>query len=453
MPIDEIIERVDNIGPSAHSIAPSPHLWTHPLSQDRTHSPVWDEASLRRAIAAADVALWSWNVDSDRLTMDESGYRLWGIPVSESVAFEDLSSHIHPADRDRAGAAFAATRATTGAYEIDFRVLIGETVQWVSARGQGADGGMAGRVMLGIFIDVTGRKQAESILSELDGTLRQTLQAIGQQPRFRGTEIFVPAIISSKTEDGLEQALARAVERNELSLMYQPIVDRSGVVTAGVEALLRWQYNGQPVSPAVFIPVAERTGSIHEIGTWVLRQACLDARAWPGLHLSVNVSALQFGAPDLAERIGRIVQETRFDWKRLELEITETALLTGDQVFQVMNELRDKGASFALDDFGTGYASLTCLSRFPFDKIKIDRSFIADVTANASIIHAVISIGRSLGLKVVAEGVESTDQQRFLTAAGVHYMQGYLFGQPVAVEEINDRLSQERQMIKLPVRK
>ena len=236
--------------------------------------------------------------------------------------------------------------------------------------------------------------------------------------------------------------------------MYQPIVDRTGVLTTGVEALLRWQYRGQPVSPGVFIPVAEKSGSIHEIGAWVLRQACLDAGAWPGLDLSVNVSAVQFGAPDLAERIERIVEETGFDWKRLQLEITETALFTAEeQVFQVMKRLRGRGASFALDDFGTGYSSLTYLRRFPFDKIKIDQSFIADVslTVNASIVHAVISIGRSLGLKVVAEGVESTDQRRFLTAAGVHYMQGYLFGHPVAPDEINDRLFEERQMIRCRV--
>jgi len=116
---------------------------------------------LRLAVDAAGVALWSWNVDSDKLTMDESGYRLWGVPISEFVSFEDLSSHIHPADRDRVRAAFAATRAIAGPYEIDFRILIADTVHWVSARGQGEDVGMVGRVMFGIFIDVTGRKQAE----------------------------------------------------------------------------------------------------------------------------------------------------------------------------------------------------------------------------------------------------------------------------------------------------
>jgi len=131
------------------------------LSNEPTKPPVWGEANLRLAIDAAGVALWSWNVDNDKLTMDEPGYRLWGVPISEFVTFDDLSSHIHPADRDRVRAAFAATRAISGAYEIDFRIMVGDTVRWISARGQGEDVGMVGRVMFGIFIDVTGRKQAE----------------------------------------------------------------------------------------------------------------------------------------------------------------------------------------------------------------------------------------------------------------------------------------------------
>jgi two-component sensor histidine kinase len=123
--------------------------------------PVWGEANLRLAIEAAGVALWSWNVDTDQFTMDERGYILWGVPIAEFVCFEDLSCRIHPADRDRVRAAFVATRAIPGLYEIDFRIMVGKTVRWISARGQGDDVGMVGRVMLGIFIDVTGRKQAE----------------------------------------------------------------------------------------------------------------------------------------------------------------------------------------------------------------------------------------------------------------------------------------------------
>src|ERR1700731_5382296 len=123
--------------------------------------PVWDLAHLRLAITAAGVALWSWNVDTNRFTMDERAFELWGVPLSEYVSFDDLSAHIHPADRDRVKAAFAATRAIVGAYEIDFRIMLGDEIRWISARGQGNDADIVGRIMHGIFIDVTGRKQAE----------------------------------------------------------------------------------------------------------------------------------------------------------------------------------------------------------------------------------------------------------------------------------------------------
>jgi two-component sensor histidine kinase len=131
------------------------------LPSENLNLPVWDAEQLRLAITAAGVALWSWNVDTNRFTMDERAFDLWGVPLSEYVTFDDLSSHIHPADRDRVKAAFAATRAIIGAYEIDFRILVGEEVRWISARGQGSDAGIVGRIMFGIFIDVTGRKQAE----------------------------------------------------------------------------------------------------------------------------------------------------------------------------------------------------------------------------------------------------------------------------------------------------
>ena len=130
-------------------------------SPEKSGMPVWDAGQLRLAITAAGVALWSWNVDTNRFTMDEKAFDLWGVPLSSSVTFDDLSSHIHPADRDRVKAAFAATRAIIGAYEIDFRIMVGEEVRWVSARGQGNDADIVGRIMYGIFLDVTGRKQAE----------------------------------------------------------------------------------------------------------------------------------------------------------------------------------------------------------------------------------------------------------------------------------------------------
>src|SRR4051794_32198180 len=130
------------------------------LANEFTH-PLWEADNLRRALQAAGVALWSWNVDTDRLTMDEQAFKLWGLPQSDEVTFEDLSAHIHPADRDRVRAAFTATRALVGAYETDFRILVGEEIRWISARGLGNDSGLHRRHMYGVFLDVTGRKQAE----------------------------------------------------------------------------------------------------------------------------------------------------------------------------------------------------------------------------------------------------------------------------------------------------
>jgi two-component sensor histidine kinase len=141
------------------------------VSSEQLNSPAWDTKHLRLAINAAGVALWSWNVDTDRLTMDKHAYDLWGVPKNEFVAFEDLSSHIHPADRDRVRAAFIATRAIVGPYEIDFRIIVDEKVRWISARGQGDDAGIVGRIMFGIFLDVTGRKQAEEAHELLAGEM------------------------------------------------------------------------------------------------------------------------------------------------------------------------------------------------------------------------------------------------------------------------------------------
>ena len=174
-----------------------------------------------------------------------------------------------------------------------------------------------------------------------------------------------------------------------------------------------------------------------------------DALAWPKLTVAVNISAIQFRRSGLADRIEQILSESAIDPARIELEITETALLDAEAaVLRTMEQLHRRGVSFALDDFGTGYSSLASLRRFPFDKIKIDQSFVSNVgsTVDATIVHAVVSIGRALGLKVVAEGVETVEQQKFVATAGVYALQGYLFARPMKntdvaafVAEFNDR--------------
>jgi diguanylate cyclase (GGDEF)-like protein len=243
----------------------------------------------------------------------------------------------------------------------------------------------------------------------------------------------------------LEADLREAIENDRLHLLYQPIVNKSGETLLGVEALCRWTHpvRGE-IPPTEFIAAAEHSGMIIELGAWVLRRACLDGKAWPGLTVAVNVSSLQFRRTDFCRMVERTLADTEFDPERLELELTESVLLGNfDTAEASMIRLKEMGVRVALDDFGTGYSSLLYLRRFPFDKLKIDRSFVRSIEKApdaAAIVHAVVSLGRGLGMKVTAEGVETADQQLFLRAAGVHAMQGFRFGRAVTAAEITARV-------------
>ncbi len=243
----------------------------------------------------------------------------------------------------------------------------------------------------------------------------------------------------------LEIDLRRTIESDGLQLVYQPLVNASGETLVGVEALCRWQHPVRgDIPPGEFIPIAEHSGLIIELGEWVLRRACLDAISWPGVSVAVNVSPLQFRRTDFVHMVERILDETCFDPARLELEITESTFIGNvDGAEAAMRRLKSLGVRLALDDFGTGYSSLQYLRRFPFDKLKIDRSFVLSIEKAAdaaAIVHAVVSLGRGLGMKVTAEGVETADQHLFLRAAGVHSMQGYRFGRAVTAAEISERI-------------
>ena len=243
----------------------------------------------------------------------------------------------------------------------------------------------------------------------------------------------------------LEADLREAIENDRLRLLYQPVVNKSGEVVVGVEALCRWTHPTRgEIPPSEFIAIAEHSGLIIDLGNWVLRRACMDGKAWPDLTIAVNVSSLQFRRIDFVEVVEKILNETRFNPARLELELTESVLLGNvDTAEAAMVRLKALGVRVALDDFGTGYSSLLYLRRFPFDKLKIDRSFVRSIEKAAdaaAIVHAIVSLGRGLGMQVTAEGVETADQQLFLRAAGVHSMQGFRFGRPVTVAEISARL-------------
>jgi len=243
----------------------------------------------------------------------------------------------------------------------------------------------------------------------------------------------------------MERDLKDAIEYNDLMIAYQPLVGPSGESVLGVEALCRWHHPTRgEIPPAKFIPVAEHSELIIPLGEWVLRQACLEAKAWPAVTLAVNVSPLQFRRPDFVKVVARILAETGFPPERLELELTESTLVGNvEEAGTAMRELKALGVHFALDDFGTGYSSLLYLRTFPFDKLKIDRSFVRNIESaadSAAIVHAVVSLGRGLGMKVTAEGVETAEQHLFLRAAGVHSLQGFRFGRPGTALDITARL-------------
>ncbi|TPK98637.1 MULTISPECIES: EAL domain-containing protein [unclassified Mesorhizobium] len=242
----------------------------------------------------------------------------------------------------------------------------------------------------------------------------------------------------------MEQDLRQAVARGEFRLVYQPQKEISSGRMIGFEALLRWQHPERgEVPPSVFIPVAEDSGSIAQIGEWVLATACKEAATWKNpLTVAVNVSAVQLHNPDFSRRVHEVLLRSGLAAGRLELEITETALVKDmPRALATLRQIKALGVRVAMDDFGTGYSSLSNLRAFPFDKIKIDGSFIKSVDRNdqvATIVRAVLGLGRGLGLPVLAEGVETLDELRFLDAEDCDIGQGYYLGRPGPIEAFGE---------------
>lgn len=239
--------------------------------------------------------------------------------------------------------------------------------------------------------------------------------------------------------------LRHALSQQQLKLYYQSQVNAQGVVI-GAEALLRWQHPERgPVSPMAFIPLAEETGLILPIGKWVLQIACAQLKVWEAdpltchLQLAVNVSARQFRQPDFVDQVFEVLKETGADPQKLKLELTESLVLDNiASSIDKMQALRVAGIRFSMDDFGTGQSSLTYLKRLPLDQIKIDQSFVRDITTDpgdATIVRTIIGMANNLGLEVIAEGVETQQQRDFLERNGCYAYQGYLFGKPVPIEE------------------
>jgi diguanylate cyclase (GGDEF)-like protein/PAS domain S-box-containing protein len=282
---------------------------------------------------------------------------------------------------------------------------------------------------------------AETLIKNADTAMYQA-KANGRQKY----QYFKPAMnVRAVERQSLEESLRRALERQEFVVHYQPKINlKTGRIT-GAEALLRWTHPTRgPVPPGQFIPVAEDCGLILPIGTWVLRQACQQAQAWvdaglPLGNMAVNISAMQLQNENFLEGVFAILQDTRLDPRLLELELTESVLMKhAESTASILTALRGRGVQVAVDDFGTGYSSLSYLRKFPIDALKIDQSFVRQITTvpdEIIIVKAVIGLGRSLKLRVVAEGVETQEQLAFLKAHQCDEAQGYYFSRPVLPEQ------------------
>jgi diguanylate cyclase (GGDEF)-like protein len=294
---------------------------------------------------------------------------------------------------------------------------------------------------IGLSVYPDDGRDAETLIKNADMAMYQAKENGRQSYQF-----FKPAMnVRAVARQSIEESLRKALARQEFSLVYQPIVNlKTGEIT-GAETLLRWTHPTRgPISPAKFIPVAEDSGLIMAIDKWVLREACTQCRAWtdaglPQVAMAVNVSAMEFRNEKFLEGIFAILKETRLDPRFLELELTESVLMKRPASTEsVLNSLRARGVQLAVDDFGTGYSSLSYLRKFSMDVLKIDQSFVRQITTapdEASIVTAMISMGQSLNLRVVAEGVETQKELAFLQERQCDEAQGFYFSRPVRPEQ------------------
>ncbi len=299
---------------------------------------------------------------------------------------------------------------------------------------------------IGIALYPTDGDTAETLMRNADTAMYHAKESGRANYQFFSAQMTerVSRRLSTETD------LRRALEHGEFVLHYQPLIDLAASRVSGAEALLRWPQNEHRLmSPAEFIPIAEDTGLIIPLGEWVLLEACAQAHAWqprhPGLRIAVNLSARQFRQKDLIGMIERVLGETGLAPTLLELELTESMLMHhAEETVGILSRLDEMGVRLAIDDFGTGYSSLSYLKRFPIHSLKVDRSFVRDISTDpddAAIVTAIVAMARSLNLDVTAEGVETEEQAMFLRSLACHQAQGYYFGRPMSAQEFAARLA------------
>jgi diguanylate cyclase (GGDEF)-like protein len=296
---------------------------------------------------------------------------------------------------------------------------------------------------MGVSLYPTDAATAEALIRNADAAMHH-----GKKSGKGDLEFFKKSISTRAARHlSMEADLRKALDRDEFKLVYQPRLAVSDMRVEAVEALLRWWHPQRGfVSPDEFIPLAEQSGLIVEIGDWVLREACAQARRWrdaggPGWQVAVNVSGVQFRDGSLVERVSRAIDAAGIEPRMIELEFTEGALIEYSAVVsKAVKSLKALGVATALDDFGTGYSSLSYLRHFPIDTLKIDRVFVRDIVSkndgNTPLVDAIIAMARSLGLSTVAEGVETEAQWQYLKARNANQVQGFLFCQPLAIDDL-----------------
>lgn len=390
------------------------------------------------------VAVLSLDLDRFKKVNESFGHPV-GDQLLQTVA-KKLSSQIRACDTvariadDEFAIVLTGVKATHAAGEVAQKILDSFAHSPISI----SDSEVFITLSIGISIYPVDGVNTTALLKSADTALHQAKREGRNNFQYYTVQMNATSWQRLKLETELRQALAR----NEFELHYQPKVDMDCNKIVGMEALLRWQSAERGlVTPAEFIPLLEETGLILPVGEWVLREACKQARAWqdagiPDVHIAVNLSSLQFRQPDFAGSVLKIMQEHGLDpaMNGIELELTESLLLDNvARTIDTLNTLHEAGIRFSIDDFGTGYSSLSYLKRFPISSLKIDQSFVQDLSSNRddeSIVSAIIALGRSLGLSVIAEGVETAEQSAQLRRMGCDGMQGYLFSRPVPVAEM-----------------
>jgi diguanylate cyclase (GGDEF)-like protein len=289
--------------------------------------------------------------------------------------------------------------------------------------------------------DHDGMKTSE-VVRRADLAMYQAKNAAERDPVAYHQSMETGALEKKQIETGLR----KAIETGDLKVFYQPLIDTESGEIRGLEALMRWTSpDFGAVSPAVFIPVAEETGLIHDIGRFVVNRACVDLNRWPGLKMAINVSPVQLRDPGFADEMRQIVESHGHSPARFDLELTEGILVNNPAIAErKLRKLKEFGFGISLDDFGTGFSSIGYLRQFPIDTLKIDRSFVREIGVNAeatALLHSLVALGDALGLSIIAEGIENEDQMRLLRLTQCELVQGFLFSRPVPAEEIDPMLA------------